>query len=249
MKKKCRYILLIMGFLLTTITGCGKKASEVAETASTELVQTAVISPNSVNLQKTIFFTFELNTAYFANEYHGYKPSAGYRLLVANITVSNESLSSVTMYDTDFQCQWGETDQEGKTLFAFPITYDKEKDADKEGAYVSEEEQLPGTYDIEGQYQRSGDLVYEVPENCDPTALSISTKDMVYDSETGEYTEYGPYFISFSIVEMEQGEIDRIIAENERGPVTEDTGNSSSTESISNEVNDDSANISSTAEK
>ena len=164
----------------------------------------------------------------------------GYKLLVANITVSNESTLSVTMYDTDFQCQWGETDQEGNTLFAFPITYDREKDADKEGAFVSEEEQLPGTYVIEGQYQRSGDLVYEVPENCNPVALSISTKDMVYDTETEEYTEYGPYFICFSIVEMEQSEIDRIIAENERGPVTEDTGNSISTESISTEVNDDS---------
>ena len=240
-------MLSIVGALLMTVTGCGKEISNEAGTIPTDLVQTAVLAPNTTNPQVTLFFTFELNTAYFANEYHGYKPEDGYKLLVANITVSNESTLSVTMYDTDFQCQWGETDQEGNTIFAFPITYDREKDADKEGAFVSEEEQLPGTYVIEGQYQRSGDLVYEVPENCNPVALSISTKDMVYDTETEEYTEYGPYFICFSIVEMEQSEIDRILAENERGPVTEDNGNAISTESTSTEVNDDSANTSSTS--
>ena len=107
----------------------------------------------------TMFFDFTVTGAYLAEEYEGYQPAEGNQLLVADITVKNTFRESIEMYDTDFQAQWGE--DEDPEAYSIPITTDPETFTELEpvGGY-----QLPGTYPLAVDEERSGQLVYEVPQ-------------------------------------------------------------------------------------
>ena len=102
-----------------------------------------------------------VDSAYTCNDYEGYTPSEGNKLLVAEITVKNTDRSTVTMYDTDFQIQWGDDDNDD--AYAAPITY--------YGNTVSDE-QLPEEYDLGVNEEKTGLLVYEVPEDSKDYSIS-----------------------------------------------------------------------------
>ena len=64
------------------------------------------------DVMRTYFFDFTVNSAYTCKEFEGYTPAEGNKLLVAELTVKNTDRSTVTMYDTDFQIQWGDDDDD-----------------------------------------------------------------------------------------------------------------------------------------
>ena len=73
------------------------------------------------DVMRTYFFDYTVNNAYTCKEFEGYTPAEGNKLLVAELTVKNTDRSTVTMYDTDFQIQWGDDDDDD--AFDAPITY------------------------------------------------------------------------------------------------------------------------------
>ena len=73
------------------------------------------------DVMRTYFFDYTVNSAYTCKEFEGYTPAEGNKLLVAELTVKNTDRSTVTMYDTDFQIQWGDDDDDD--AFDAPITY------------------------------------------------------------------------------------------------------------------------------
>ena len=85
----------------------------------------------------------------------------GNKLLVAELTVKNTDRSTVTMYDTDFQIQWGDDDDDD--AFDAPITYYSDAVSD---------DQLPEEYDLSVNEERTGLLVFEVPEDSKDYSIS-----------------------------------------------------------------------------
>ena len=142
---------------------------------------------------ETYFFEFTVNSAYLTDDYAGYTPAEGNTLLVADITVKNTFQESIEMYDTDFQAQWGD---DAEDAFAIPITTDMETftELDPIG-----ENQLPGTYPLGVDEERSGELVYEVPAGH--VDFSISYLEQFVD-EAGEESTGEVYFVYFTAEEQ-----------------------------------------------
>ncbi len=60
----------------------------------------------------TMFFDYTVAAAESPAEYDGYTPAEGNRLVLLRVTVKNDFGSTLPMYDTDFQLQWGEGDND-----------------------------------------------------------------------------------------------------------------------------------------
>lgn len=163
--RKMLTVLLALALGLS-MAGCGKKDGFGA-------------------VKKTYFFTYTVNSAYVCNEFEGYQPAEGNRLLVADVTVKSTFDSEIEMYDTDFQAQWGE---EGDDAFSVPITYD----GTEEGMEVLTENQFPGIYPLAKGESRTGLLVFEVPADCG-LDFSISYMEAFDDDSTGD-----TFFVNFT---------------------------------------------------
>ena len=173
MKMKKLLALLLAGVMaVCMLTACGGGSSE-GRTGDT---------------METFFFDFTVNSAYITSDYEGYAPAEGNVLLVANITVKNTNQQSIEMYDIDFQAQW----DDGDDAFAYPITTDMETytEVDPVG-----EDQLPGTYSLAVDEERTGELVYEVPSGF--TDFSIAYLEQFVD-DSGEESTGETYFVYFT---------------------------------------------------
>ena len=137
---------------------------------------------------ETFFFDFTVNSAYLTNDYEGYAPAEGNVLLVADITVKNTFRQSIEMYDLDFQAQWDDGDE----AYAYPITTDMATytEVDPVG-----ENQLPGTYTLAVDEERTGELVYEVPTGF--TDFSIAYLEQ-FEDDTGEESTGETFFVYFT---------------------------------------------------
>ena len=140
------------------------------------------------DIMETYFFDFTVNSAYLTENYAGYAPEEGNALLVAEVTVKNTYRESIEMYDTDFQLSWGEEDD----AYCYPITTDMETftELDPVG-----EDQLPGTYPLAVDEERTGELVYEVPAG--QVDFSIAYLEM-FDDGTEEGDTGDAYFVYFT---------------------------------------------------
>ena len=131
------------------------------------------------DVMRTYFFDYTVNSAYTCKEFEGYTPAEGNKLLVAEITVKNTDRSTVTMYDTDFQIQWGDDDDDA---YDVPITYYNDAVSD---------EQLPEEYDLGVNEERTGLLVFEVPEDSKDYSIS-------YLEQFSNETEGDVFFVYFT---------------------------------------------------
>lgn len=131
---------------------------------------------------KTYFFDYAVNSAYLCDEFNGYVPTEGNRLLVAEVTVKNTFNESIVMYDTDFQVQWNSTGEED---YDFPITFYADPVSD---------EQLPAEYELGINKDRTGLLVFEIP--ADRKDFSISYLELFDDDSEGNV-----FFVFFTAEE------------------------------------------------
>ena len=169
--KKRLFALAAAAVMLLGLTACGGGSNE-GRTGDT---------------METYFFDFTVNSAYLTSDYAGYTPAEGNVLLVADITVKNTFQQSFEMYDVDFQAQW----DDGDDAFAYPITTDMETytEVDPVG-----EDQLPGTYSLAVDEERTGELVYE-PSGF--TDFSIAYLEQFVD-DSGEESTGETYFVYFT---------------------------------------------------
>ncbi len=126
----------------------------------------------------TYFFNYTVNSAYTCGEFAGRPAAEGCKLLVAEITVKNTFTSSVEMYDTDFQAQWGSSSDED---YRVPITTDPETFEELDPI---DDSQLPGTYELGVNQERTGLLVFEVP--ADSKDFSISYLEIFEEGDDGD---------------------------------------------------------------
>ncbi len=171
-----RLLVLLTALAVTlSLAGCGADTKE-GRTGDT---------------METYFFEFTVNSAALTNDYEGYTPAEGNTLLVAEVTVKNTFKESIEMYDADFQLGWGDEDD----AFAYPITINTETMEELEPVG---ENQLPGTYTLAVDEERTGDLVFEVPAG--QADFSIGYLEMFDDgSEEGQSGD--THFVYFTAEE------------------------------------------------
>lgn len=126
----------------------------------------------------TYWFNYTVNSAYTCGEFAGRSAAEDCRLLVVEVTVKNTITSSVEMYDTDFQAQWGGSGEEDYRL---PITTDPETCEELDPI---SDDQLPGTYSLGVNQERTGLLVYEVPAG--ERDFSISYLEAFEEGDEGD---------------------------------------------------------------
>ena len=171
--KKRLFALAMAAAMLLGLAACGGGGSNEGRTGDT---------------METYFFEFTVNGAYLSSEYEGYAPADGNVLLVADITVKNTFQQSIEMYDTDFQAQWDDGDE----AFAYPITTDPETYEELEPVGAN---QLPGTYTLAVDEERTGELVYEVPAGF--VDFSIAYLEQFVD-DAGEESTGETHFVYFT---------------------------------------------------
>ncbi len=180
--------VLLAVFLVLALAGCGGKSSESAGSRGSGgnmgsgdgdvYAEDGWAEGRLGDTMHTYWFNYTVNSAYTCGEFAGRAAAEGCKLLVVEITVKNTVTSSVEMYDTDFQAQWGGS---GDDDYRVPITTDPET---YEELDPISDDQLPGTYNLGINQERTGLLVYEVPaENKD---FSISYLEAFEEGDEGD---------------------------------------------------------------
>lgn len=164
---------------LALLAGCGDKAG-YAEDGYGE--------GRMGDTMHTYFFDYTVNSAYLCGEFEGYAPvQPDYQLLVAEVTVKNTGRESIPMYDTDFQVQWSDTSEDA---YDYPITLYADAVSDA---------QLPAEYELAVNEERTGLLVYEVPNG--EKDFSISYLEL-FDDGTEEGEEGDLFYVYFTAEEQ-----------------------------------------------
>lgn len=170
-----RWIAVVVAVCMAlALAGCGGKSSGTeGRTGET---------------METYFFDFTVNSAKLVSSYEGYEPAEGNVMLVVDVTIKNTFNKSIEMYDSDFWLRWGEEDSQA----AYAITTDPSTFEELEPLG---ENQLPGTYQMPVNEERTGELVFEVPADCvDFSIWSLEQfDDGTEEGDTGDY-----YIVYFS---------------------------------------------------
>lgn len=128
----------------------------------------------------TFWFDFTVTSAKVVSEYDGYTPSDGNVLLVANIKIKNTSGTTLDMYESDFQIQWGDGDED----YGYPIT-------------AFNDEMVPESYTIGRAESVTYAYVYEMPAD-NLGEYSISFQEYFNDDQIGNL-----FFIFFEANSIE----------------------------------------------
>ncbi len=162
--KKVSFAVLIGIFCLAMLAGCSSQEGQA---------QDGYGEGGMGDTMHTYFFDYTVNSAYLCDSFEGYTAAQeGYQLLVADVTVKNTFQESIPMFDTDFQIQWS---SDADDAYDVPITYYMDALSDQ---------QLPSEYDLGVDEERSGLLVFEVPEG--ETDFSISYLELFDDESEGD---------------------------------------------------------------
>lgn len=205
MKHRIALILLALS-LAVSLAGCGGSGSSGSEgssgSASSSGVQVDLRdgveyeeggeSGYLGDVMHTAFLNFAVTDAYTCPTYGSYTPAEGSKVLVVYVSILNTGISSLPMFDTDFQVQWG---SENDDDYGWPITIAEEPwDHQPQAAEALDENQLPGEYEIGINKERSGLLFFEVP--ADSKDFSISFEEYFEDETVGDL-----YFVHFTAEE------------------------------------------------
>ena len=132
----------------------------------------------------TYFFNFTVNSAALTDTYSDVTLAED-TFLVASVTVKNVTEKVISMFDTDFQAQWGD---DADDAYSYPITWEYED------GLLDEMRQLPQEYTLEAGKSRTGELVFIVPKGA--SEYSISYKELFSDTE-GNASEGDVFFVFF----------------------------------------------------
>ncbi len=163
------------GLLAISIAGCSGK--DGAKTLNGGIGDTI----------STMFFDYTVTTARLEDEMNGMLGHDGYKLLVVDVTVTNNSKNAITMSDSDFYISWGE----GEKDYDYPISmYTTTQLSDR---------QLPAQYDLGEASSKSGELIFAVPPEM--TEFGLKTQDYYTEGDSTEAVEGDIYTVSFKIGE------------------------------------------------
>ena len=154
----------VLGMALL-LTACGK--TNAHNNTAGETVSTAL-------------FDFSITDVSLVESYPGIDIPDGECLVRMRLNIKNTSSQTYTMFLQDFQIQWGDDDDDD--AYDAPITY--------YGDAVSDD-QLPEEYDLSVNEERTGLLVFEVPEDSKDYSIS-------YLEQFSNETEGDVFFVYFT---------------------------------------------------
>ena len=168
--------VLLIPMMVLSLAACGKTNDEpgvkygyIGDTMSTE------------------WFDFVVNEAYSCDQYCGYTPSAGCKLVVVNLSLKNNCGESVDMWGEDFVIFWGGDDD------AFDL--DIPLPAGLSG------DQFPDEYVLGINESKSGVLVFEVPREFRDFSIGFME---IFESETNPDGDEGDtFFVDFTAEDRE----------------------------------------------
>ncbi len=178
-KMKKIIALMLTTVMCTAFAGCSSLTNALSSSnndgtdSSTGYAEDGYAEGRMGDTMHTDFFDYTVNSAYLCDEYNGYVPSAdGYELLVAELTIKNTDNETIPMFDTDFQIQWGD---DADDAYDVPVTYWIDS------SVSLGEDVLPGEYDLAVDEERTGLLVFEVPEGHKDFSISYL---VAFDNDT-----------------------------------------------------------------
>lgn len=177
MKMKRFVSLLLAAFMVLALAGCSSLG--LGSTDSDEPKLDGYLG----DTLSTYWFDFTVNDAYLCDEYEGYTPADGYRMLVVSLSLKSTVSFSVSMFQSDFPILWAEGDSSDGD---WPI-------------YAFTDEQLPDEYSLGINQSKSGLLVYEVPE--DKKDFSLAFMEVFEDEDNEDGREGETYFVDFTPTE------------------------------------------------
>lgn len=132
-----------------------------------------------------MFFDYTVNSAETVADYDGYTAAAGNKLVVCSVTVENTFGEELPMYDSDFQLQWGD----GEEDYAWSVD-PLEEDADG----MPTNAQMPLEWFMAAGAEETYDLLFEVPEDVSEFALVYLEQYTDEDGNEGQGDLYSAYF-------------------------------------------------------
>lgn len=161
--------------------------SEQGTTSGVKVVESAFGKGEGVlgDTMKTAFLEFTLNSAKLVNSWQSVTPDPGMKLLVLNITTKSTQSKELTLYDTDYQVQWGGT---GPEDYSTPLTYRDEwataptykRTVNLDGV----QGMFPGTAELVKDTPQSADFIYQVPEGF--TDFTLQFQEFFEDESLGD---------------------------------------------------------------
>ena len=177
MKRLASFLLALM--MLLSLAACGEggldfkpkdepgvKYGYIGDTMSTE------------------WFDFTVDNAYSCSEYHGYAPSAGYKLVVVTMSLKNNCGQSVDMWGDDFVLIWGSDDDD---TFDLDIPLPASLSSD----------QFPDEYVLGINASRTGVMVFEAPQEF--RDFSIGFMEIFESSSNPDGEEGDTFFVDFTV--------------------------------------------------
>ena len=119
----------------------------------------------------TMFFDYTVESAECPADYDGYTAADGNKLLVVSVKVKNDFGSTLPMYDTDFQIQWGAGDYD----FAWAVD-------------AFNGDMMPLEWELANGKTATYDMLFEVPANQNDFMLVYLEEytDKEGNSKTGD---------------------------------------------------------------
>ena len=137
---------------------------------------------------RTQFFDIRVDEAYTCYEFDGVTPEVGQKLLVAEVTLYNYTNYTQPMFNTDFGIWWDP--QEGESsedAWAFPLYGERGLEDGSTERYNLSEQQLPIEWEFPIREERTGILLYQVPEGS--STFSVAFLEYYSDGSTGDLYE------------------------------------------------------------
>lgn len=161
--RRCVLFVVYFALLACLLTACGASGT----------AKDGIARGKTGTTMHTVFFDFTVNSAVLAESYGDYTPAEGKTLLVVNLTLQNTYVSDITVYDTDFQLQWG-TDADTQA-YVYPITYSP--------GVTAIDGEFPTQFDLAMEETRTGDMVYEIDEANAP--FTVAVQELYQDGTVG----------------------------------------------------------------
>ena len=176
---------LTAALLAVTFAACGKSNTVSGIVNKDAITPTEGYAEGGLgDTMRTAWFDFTVNSAELTDSYGSAVPKDGESLLVVNVTLKSTFKDPVTMFDSDFQAQWG---SDGAEDYRFPVTFD---DPSLAGGDMLESE-----YELGSEETVTGDLVFSVPGG--QSQYSLSFLEYFAPGEGEENSEEGDMFFVF----------------------------------------------------
>ena len=175
MKRLASFLLALAAALSLAACGAGGPGSDQKDEPGTKYGYIG-------DTMSTEWFDFTVDDAYSCDQYQGYTPSEGYKLVVVTMTLKNDCGQSVDMWGEDFVLIWGGDDDTMDLDIPLP-------------AGLSDE-QFPDEYVLGINATRTGVMVVEVPREFRDFTVGFME---VFESENDPDGEEGDtFFVDFT---------------------------------------------------